>query len=329
MPRRSRRSDATWSTTRASSTRWPAPTSTRARPRPTSKRSRRRRSGRRSPWSRTSWSTAIGDVAVITLTTDFGARDTYVAEMKAAILAITRDVHLVDITHEIAPHDVLEGALALQAAAPAFPADTIHVAVVDPGVGTPRRGLAVAAREGVFIGPDNGLFTPFLGGSRWTAFELSERQFRRAVVSRTFHGRDVFAPAAAHLAHGLEPARLGPPVADPVRLPWPEAYEARGTIRGTVVHVDRFGNLITSVGAEALASLGPWVSVRVAGRALQLVETYAELTRGRAGALVGSHDRLEIAVHAGSAAALLGARRGSPVVVSRTSAPVRRARRRS
>jgi len=155
-------------------------------------------------------------VAVITLTTDFGARDTYVAEMKAAILAITRDVHLVDITHEIAPHDVLEGALALEAAAPAFPADTIHVAVVDPGVGTPRRGLAVAAREGVFIGPDNGLFTPFLGGSRWTAFELSERQFRRAVVSRTFHGRDVFAPAAAHLAHGLEPARLGPPVADPV-----------------------------------------------------------------------------------------------------------------
>src|SRR5439155_436593 len=241
-PRRSTRSDVTWSTTRASSTRWPAPTSTRARPRPTSKRSRRRRSGRRSPWSRTSWSTAIGDVAVITLTTDFGARDTYVAEMKAAILAITRDVHLVDITHEIAPHDVLEGALALQAAAP---------------------------------------------------------------------------------------ARLGPPVADPVRLPWPEAYEARGTIRGTVVHVDRFGNLITSVGAEALASLGPWVSVRVAGRALQLVETYAELTRGRAGALVGSHDRLEIAVHAGSAAALLGARRGSPVVVSRTSAPVRRARRRS
>src|SRR5882672_1842777 len=122
--------------------------------------------------------------------------------MKAAILAITRDVHLVDITHEIAPHDVLEGALALEAAAPSFPADTIHVAVVDPGVGT---------------------------------------------------------------------ARLGPPVSDPVRLPWPEAREARGTIRGAVVHVDRFGNLVTSVGAEALASLGSSVSVRVAGRALRLV----------------------------------------------------------
>jgi S-adenosylmethionine hydrolase len=275
------------------------------------------------------WSTAIGDVAVITLTTDFGTRDTYVAEMKAAILAITRDVHLVDITHEIAPHDVLEGALALEAAAPSFPTDTIHVAVVDPGVGTARRGLAVAAREGVFIGPDNGLFTPFLGGPRWTAFEISEREFRRTVVSRTFHGRDVFAPAAAHVARGLAPARLGPPVADPVRLPWPEAREARGAIRGAVVHVDRFGNLVTSISAEALASLGPSVSVRVAGRALRLVETYGELARGRAGALLGSHNRLEIAVNAGNAAAVLGAQRGSPVIVSRTSAPARRARRAS
>jgi S-adenosyl-L-methionine hydrolase (adenosine-forming) len=181
----------------------------------------------------------------------------------------------------------------------------------------------------VFIGPDNGLFTPFLGGPRWTAFELSDRQFGRPVVSRTFHGRDVFAPAAAHVARGLEPARLGSPVADPVRLPWPEAHEARGTIRGAVVHVDRFGNLITSIGAEALEGLGPSVSVRVAGRVLKLVGTYGELTRGRAGALVGSHNRLEIAVNAGSAAARLGARPGAPVVVSRTSASTERARRRS
>src|SRR5947208_332693 len=176
------RSGATSSSTRAWSTPWPRRMSTPGRRRPRWGPSCRRRSEKRWHWSRTSWSIAIVDVAVITLTTDFGTRDTYVAEMKAAILSITRDVHVVDITHEIAPHDVLEGALALQAAAPAFPADTIHVAVVDPGVGTPRRGLAVAAREGVFIGPDNGLFTPFLGGSRWTAFELSERQFRRAVV---------------------------------------------------------------------------------------------------------------------------------------------------
>ena len=121
-------------------------------------------------------------MAVITLTTDFGTRDTYVAEMKAAILSITRDVQVVDITHEVAPHDVLSGALALEAAAPWFPQATIHVAVVDPGVGTARRGLAVASRDQVFIGPDNGLFTPFLGGPRWRAFELLVRDNDRRVM---------------------------------------------------------------------------------------------------------------------------------------------------
>ena len=269
-------------------------------------------------------------MAVITLTTDFGTRDTYVAEMKAAILSITRDVQVVDITHEVAPHDVLGGALALEAAAPWFPQATIHVAVVDPGVGTARRGLAVASRDQVFIGPDNGLFTPFLGGPRWRAFELTAEEFRGAVVSHTFHGRDVFAPAAAHVARGVEPARFGPPVTDPVRLTWPAARVTDGRIGGAVVHVDRFGNLVTSIHADAIAPLGSSVAVRIAGRTLRLVRTYGELARGDAGALVGSRDRLEIAVHAGSAAAVLGARRGTPVVGSRTRSPAaRRARRRS
>jgi len=267
-------------------------------------------------------------VAVITLTTDFGTRDTYVAEMKAVILAITRDVHVVDITHEVAPHDIVGGALALEGAAPWFPAATIHVAVVDPGVGTGRRGLAVTSGDQVFIGPDNGLFMPFLRGARWRAFELVAEEFRAATVSRTFHGRDVFAPAAAHVARGLEPARLGPPVTDPVRLAWPEVRVMEGKVGGAVVHVDRFGNLVTSIHGDAIASLGADVSVRVAGRTLPLVGTYGELARGRAGALMGSRNRLEIAVHAGSAATVLGARRGTPVVVSRTrSSAARRARR--
>jgi S-adenosylmethionine hydrolase len=263
-------------------------------------------------------------VAVITLTTDFGTRDTYVAEMKAAILSITRDVHVVDITHEVAPHDVLEGALALEAAAPRFPTATIHLAVVDPGVGTARRGLAVASGEQIFIGPDNGLFTPFLGGSSWRAFELRAEQVGTMEVSPTFHGRDVFAPAAAHVARGLEPERLGPLVTDPVLLAWPRAQVADGRLRGYVVHVDRFGNLVTSIRAEALASMGSTVTVRVGTQSLPLVRTYGELARGRAGALVGSRNRLEIAVNMGSAAAVLGARRGTRVVVSPTSRPSRR-----
>lgn len=256
--------------------------------------------------------------AIITLTTDFGLRDPYVAEMKAVILGIARDVHIVDITHDVSPHDIVEGALALEAAAPHFPPGTVHLAVVDPGVGTPRRGLALVRRGAVFVGPDNGLFTPLLGPDVWEAFELAAGEFRRPVVSRTFHGRDVFAPAAAHLARGLDPRRLGPAISDPVRLPWPEVREVEGSVAGTVVHIDRFGNLITSVRAEMMEAFGPDVSVHVAGCTLPLVGTYGDLPQGGAGALIGSHCRLEVAARDGSAEALLGATRGAPVLVSRS-----------
>jgi S-adenosylmethionine hydrolase len=258
---------------------------------------------------------------VITLTTDFGTRDPYVAAMKAAILAITRDVHLVDVTHEVGAHDVAEAALALEAVAPFFPPGTVHVAVVDPGVGTARRPLALVAGDQVFVGPDNGIFTPFLAGNGWEAFELREEAYRLRTVSATFHGRDVFAPAAAHLADGLTPARLGPPLTDPVRLPWPAPRAVAGGVAGVVVHVDRFGNLVTSIPASTLAGLGAGARarVRVGRRTLPLVTTYGELQRGRAGALVGSSGRLEIAVRERSAATALGARRGTPVLVSRSS----------
>lgn len=265
--------------------------------------------------------------AIVTLTTDFGTRDSYVAAMKGVILGIAAGVRLVDVSHEVAAHDVTEAALALEAAAPFFPPRTVHLAVVDPGVGTERRGLALASDGALFVGPDNGIFTPFLQEGAWRAFELTEPAYRLRAVSRTFHGRDVFAPAAAHLALGVAPERLGPRIDDPVRLAWPTVREAHGTVAGTVLHVDRFGNLVTSIRAEAFESFGP-VSVRIAGRALPFVGTYGELTPGQAGALVGGSGRLEIAVREDSAAARLRARRGTPVVVSRLS-PVRRVRRRS
>jgi hypothetical protein len=255
-------------------------------------------------------------VAVITLTTDFGVRDTYVAEMKAAILSVTRDVHIVDVTHDIARHDIAGGALALESAAAWFPSSTIHLAVVDPGVGTGRRGLAVVAADQIFIGPDNGLFTPFLRRPRWQAFELTAQEFRAPAVSRTFHGRDVFAPAAAHVARGLDPARLGPAVTDPVRLPWPEPRIGQGSVGGNVVHVDRFGNLITSIDGDAVAALGADVSVRVGGKTLPVVSTYGDLAPGRAGALVGSRDvwRSRFAREARRAFWALGAARPSSSV---------------
>src|SRR5438046_8471794 len=319
---------AGWSSsTRGSSTPARAPTPTRRPRRPTSRCSCRRRSARRSrSWRTSSW---IGTAderrpdgldVIVTLTTDFGVRDPYVAEMKGAILGIARaagaTVQLVDVTHEVARHDVVEGALALEAAAPFFPRGTVHVAVIDPGVGTARRGIAVAARDQVFVGPDNGVFTPFLSETGWRAFELAAPEYRLPAVSRTFHGRDVFAPAAAHVATGVDVARLGPVVSDRVRREWPGARARGGAIEGAVIHVDRFGNLVTSLSADAIAE--PAV-VRVAGRVIPLVGTYGDLARGGLGALVGSSGRLEIAVREGSAAAVLRARRGTRVIVSPTS----------
>ncbi len=259
---------------------------------------------------------------IVTLTTDFGTRDPYVAEVKGVILGLAPDAHLVDVTHEVEPQQIAEAALALEGVADTFPGGTVHLAVVDPGVGTDRRGLVVEAGQHVFVGPDNGLFTAVLARGGWRAFELTAPELRRPLVSRTFHGRDVFAPAAAHLVRGVPPERFGPPVTDPVRLPWPEARGVAGGMAGAVIHVDRFGNLVTSIVTaqvlEVAGSAPGTGTVRISGRALPLVGTYADLAPGSAGALVGSRNRLEVVVRDGNAALVLRAKRGTPVLLSRT-----------
>jgi S-adenosylmethionine hydrolase len=260
--------------------------------------------------------------AVITLTTDFGTRDPYVAEMKAVILNLSPDVQFVDVTHDVATHDVVEGGLAVEAIAAVCPPGTIHVAVVDPGVGTSRRGLVVAAGGQLFVGPDNGIFTAALSLADWQAFDLRAAAYRRAAVSATFHGRDVFGPAAAHLSLGVVPSGFGPPVGDPVRLAWAESREVGGGVEGRVIHVDRFGNLITSIDADAVERVGRTggvASVRIARREMSLVRTYGDLAAGEAGALVGSHGRLEVFVREGSAAERLRAGRGATVRLSRST----------
>lgn len=238
--------------------------------------------------------------------------------MKGVILGIAPDSRLVDLTHEIAPHDVLEGALALDAAVGFFPPGTIHLAVVDPGVGSRRRPLAVAARGQFFVGPDNGIFTFVLADRGWSAVCLEAEAYRLPRVSQTFHGRDVFAPAAAHLGLGIPLRNLGPAVTDPVLIPWPRCRRVADALVGEVLHADRFGNLLTSVRAADLEGLGPPESlvVELEGKEVGgIVACYADLPRGGAGALVGSSDRLEVSVGEGSAAAATGARRGSPVSV--------------
>ena len=260
--------------------------------------------------------------AVITLTTDFGARDPYVAEMKAVILGLNPAVRFIDVSHEVAAHDVIEGALAVHAMVAVCPEGTVHVAVVDPGVGTRRRGLVVTASGQFFVGPDNGIFTPVLSRSGWQAFELHATVYRRSQVSATFHGRDVFAPAAAHLALGVAPARFGPPVTDPVRVPLVAAREVGRGVEGRVIHVDRFGNLVTSIDSETVERLSRsarGLTVQIAGRRMPVVRTYGDLAARGAGALVGAHGRLEIAVREGSAAARFRARRGATVRLSRST----------
>jgi len=257
---------------------------------------------------------------IVTLTTDFGLRDPFVGIMKGVILSICPSARLVDLTHEIGPQDVLGACLALEAALPFFPDGTVHLVVVDPGVGSARRPLAVRVGGHSLVGPDNGALTPALRGARWAAVALAARDYRLADVSRTFHGRDVFAPAAAYLAAGVPLERLGPAVTDPVLLAIPASRLESGALVGEVLDVDRFGNLLTSIDAARLAEVpgaGP-ATVEVAGRAIGgLVDAYADGPADRPAAIVGSTGRLEIFVRSGSAHLALGAGRGAAVRVRR------------
>lgn len=274
---------------------------------------------------------------ILTLLTDFGAGDEYVGVMKGVILSIAPHVRLVDLSHQIPPQDVRRAAFLLSNAVPFFPPDTVHLAVVDPGVGTERRSLAIWTPVGLFVGPDNGLFSYVLaevGG--WTAVELRNPAYRLPHVSFTFHGRDIFAPAAAHLAAGVPLEALGPPATDLQELPLPRLEVGKDRVDGEVLYADRFGNLVTSIGrfrwkgdhlilkpafrtpATALPHPLAANAVRViaAGRELGGIRrTYGEVPRGEPLALIGSQEFLEIAVREGNAAEQLGLRAGDRVQI--------------
>lgn len=257
---------------------------------------------------------------IVTLTTDFGLEDAFVGVMKGVILGICPEARLVDLSHMIDPHDVVGAQIVLEAAVGFFPAGTVHLGVVDPGVGSERRALALDAGGQFLVGPDNGLFTFALEGGPWRAVRLDAAEYRLSRVSPTFHGRDVFAPAAAHLARGLPLERLGEAIGDPIRRPLPRARIVGETLIGEVLRADHFGNLTTSVTAEDLASFstGGTLVVEWDGHALgEPVTTFADGSLDRPACLMGSSGRLEIFVREGSAAALLGAGRGSRVRIRR------------
>lgn len=257
---------------------------------------------------------------IVTLTTDFGTRSSYVGSMKGALLSVSPRLTLVDLTHEILPFDVGAAALLLEAAVPAFPPGVVHLAVVDPGVGGPRRPLVLFQGGRWFVGPDNGLFTSFLTDD--AVLHAIDPGLAPGTLSATFHGRDLFAPLAARLAAGRPPERLGPAVPDPVRLAWPAPRREPGGVSGEVIQVDGFGNLVTNLRSADLAGLGPELAVEIAGlRMVGLNTTYAERTAGECLALLGSGGRLEIAVARGDAARTLGVGVGAGVRVLAAAPP--------
>ncbi len=255
---------------------------------------------------------------IITLLTDFGTRDAFVGAMKGVILTLAPEVRLVDLTHDIPPQDVLAGALVLRGAAPYFPAGSVHLAVVDPGVGSARRALLIETDGGLLVGPDNGvleLAAARLGRRCIRAIE-NEAWFHHP-VSSTFHGRDVFAPVAARLARGDDPAAAGPLVSGMVDLRLPRVRATPDRIDGEVIYVDAFGNLMTNIDAAALACFpADQLSVTIRGTLVTgLATAYAAVSPGAAVALVNSWGVLEIAVRNGDAARLLAVGRGTPVTV--------------
>jgi len=257
---------------------------------------------------------------VIALLTDFGTRDHYAGTMKGVILGICPDATLVDISHEVPAHDVLAGALELAAACPHFPSGTVFLAVVDPGVGSPRRGIAAEAGDFRFVAPDNGVLTAVLDEHPPKRLvELTERKYARPTVSRTFEGRDRFAPAAAWLAKGIDLTALGRPAGAFHRLEIPQALVDADHIEGVVVRVDRFGNLITNIRRKTFETLagGPLEIWAGAHQVPRVVSTYADAPLGEVCALFGSTDHLEIAANGDSAAAVLDLDRGATVQVAR------------
>lgn len=272
----------------------------------------------------------------IALLTDFGASSAYVGVMKGVIAKLAPDARVIDLSHAIPPGDLKRGAFELWQAAPYFPVDAVFTVVVDPGVGTQRKPIALRWKDRMGVGPDNGVFTYLLAAHEPpTAVELTSRTHRLPIVSSTFHGRDLFAPAAAHLANGGRIEQLGPKTQDLTRLPLPKLDLVEGpSLRGEILHADPFGNLITSIGRlhreERELLLEPWlphcpparldwVGLKVAlpnGAHLQLNTTFGDVPQGEVVAYIGSSGQLEIAINQGRAVDVLPFQPGQEVKIS-------------
>ena len=256
---------------------------------------------------------------VVTLTTDIGWR--YAAQMKGCIMSIAPEAVIVDVAHDVAPQDILEGAFVLYAVAPQFN-NAVHISVVDPGVGISPKAIIAACDHGCLVGPDNGVLIPAARrlGLR-QVYEITAEEYMAEAIAPTFHGREVFAPVAAHLSCGVDPFEMGQAINDPVPLRIPEPQLRGDIFSGQVIRVDHFGNLITNIPRSTLERSfrlpGPTLDILVKRRKVQgLAKTYAEREEGQLLALIGSSGYLEVAVNRGSAAQLLGCEKGDSATLT-------------
>ena len=256
---------------------------------------------------------------IVTLTTDFGNSDHFVGVMKGVILGIYPAARIVDITHDVKPFEVAEGAFTIAQAYRYFPKKTIHVVVVDPGVGSARRPLLAEASGQFFIAPDNGVLSMILAREKARVRHITSERYFLKPVSRTFHGRDVFSAVAAHLASGVQPAKFGPRIDDALRLALEvPAPKGKNCWTGAVLKVDRFGNLVTNFTADAPRHISTRPFELKIGTVTisRLALTFTDCEPGELFAVVGSSGYLEIAVNQGSATELLGCGPGAPVVLN-------------
>jgi len=257
---------------------------------------------------------------IITLTTDFGSKDPYVAEMKAVMLSISPNATIVDISHEIEKFNIGMGAYVLASAAPYFPKGTVHVAVVDPGVGTQRRPIVVQTKQSICVGPDNGILSLVVTkeGAEQVR-EITNKKLMMPRISNTFHGRDIFAPVATHLSKGISPSQVGPKIERMQTPSFARPAKFKDKLVGEIIHIDDFGNMVTNIRAEMIRLIAKTRAVTItlgdAERKMRMCTAYAGARKNEAIGIIGSHDFLEITVNQGNASKVLDAQIGNKVEV--------------
>lgn len=255
---------------------------------------------------------------ILTLTSDFGNQDQYVSAMKAVILGISPRARLIDISHEIKPQDIMAAAWVLKNTAFLYPPGTVHLAVIDPGVGTKRKAIAAKIKDQYFVGPDNGLFSLLLENNTYKAFELSNEDYWFEKRSDTFHGRDIFAPAAAHICNGVDISKFGKEVKKLVNYKWALPIADEEGMQGWIVHIDRYGNLITNISAELMRKYidDHDIKIFIGNTIIHKIEkTFGSVAEGEPTAIIGSSGMMEIVVNKGSAEQMLGVEKGAPISI--------------